>query len=53
LTRKVTASPSVKAQLERQGVDAMSSDPEVVRETMVRYIAKWSALVKAAGISID
>lgn len=53
LVKKVTLSTTVKAQLEKQGVDAMSSEPEAVRDTMVRYIAKWTALVKAANIKID
>ncbi len=53
LVKKVTLSPTVKSQLEAQGVDPLSSEPEAVRETMIRYIAKWTALVKAANIKVD
>lgn len=53
MVKKTVLSPLVKEQLARQGVDAMSSEPEAVRETMVRYIAKWTALVKTANIRID
>jgi tripartite-type tricarboxylate transporter receptor subunit TctC len=53
LTRKVVDSPQVKTQLSAQGVDAMSSDPQAVRDVLVQYIARWAALVKAVGISVE
>ena len=53
LIRGVVALPAVKDQLAKQGVESMASEPEVVRELLIRYIAKWSAVVKAAGIATD
>jgi tripartite-type tricarboxylate transporter receptor subunit TctC len=53
LVKQLTATPEIKAQMERSGVEAVWSEPDAVRDMLIRYIAKWSDLVKATGMSIE
>ncbi len=47
---KVMARPDVKQQLASMGIDGFSSTPEELRDYVQSEIAKWSRMVKDAGI---
>jgi tripartite-type tricarboxylate transporter receptor subunit TctC len=48
--RKATADPEIRKRLELDGSRVVSSTPEELRNTISVEIAKWTKLVKAAGI---
>jgi len=47
------ATPSVKAQFAQMGADTVSSTPDEYRRIMQQESARWGALVKRAGITLD
>lgn len=48
--RKAAADPDIRERLERDGSRVVSSSPDELRKTISTEIAKWTKLVKAAGI---
>ena len=48
--RKATADLEIRKRLELDGSRVVSSTPEELRNTISVEIAKWTKLVKAAGI---
>ena len=49
-TAKAVASADVRDKLAQQGVDAESSTPGEVSALLKREIARWTKIIKAAGI---
>jgi tripartite-type tricarboxylate transporter receptor subunit TctC len=43
-------SPDIKQRIEADGSQIVLGSPEDLRKTMVREIAKWSLVIKRAGI---
>lgn len=49
----VLRSPAVRAQLEEQGFDVVASSPEAYAALVGSEIARWSKVVKEAGITVE
>lgn len=50
---KVLQGPDTKSRMAAQGVDIVASTPQTLDDHLRSETAKWSKLVKAAGIKID
>jgi len=51
--RKTVAQPDIKARLDGQGVDIVALAPREFDQFLRDEIAKWSKIVKAAGLKVD
>ncbi|MFP5406242.1 MAG: tripartite tricarboxylate transporter substrate binding protein [Gammaproteobacteria bacterium] len=51
--RKIVAAPSVNDALARQGAEPLSNSPEEFESLLRAEIAKWSRVVKEAGITVN
>jgi tripartite-type tricarboxylate transporter receptor subunit TctC len=51
--RKAAADPGIRKRLELDGSRVVSSTPDELRNTISAEIAKWTKLVKAAGIHVQ
>jgi tripartite-type tricarboxylate transporter receptor subunit TctC len=50
---KSLATPEMREQLAKVGVNAASSTPEQLGQHLRSEVAKWAKIVKAAGIPIN
>lgn len=50
---KVLAMPDVREKLEKMGVDIVASTPEEFATYLQSEIRKWSAVIKAAGVTVE
>jgi tripartite-type tricarboxylate transporter receptor subunit TctC len=51
--QKVLANPETRALLSQQGMEVLTSTPEELRARMNAEAARWSAVVKSAGIKAE
>jgi tripartite-type tricarboxylate transporter receptor subunit TctC len=51
--RAVLADPEVIEALRKQGIEAIPSTPEALRERIAQDVAKWKKLAQETGISMD
>ena len=52
-TNTVLAEPAIRAKLAEMGYVAASSSPEELGKLLRSEIARWSALIKSVGITLD
>jgi tripartite-type tricarboxylate transporter receptor subunit TctC len=52
VVRAVNA-PDVKQLFERDGADVVASPPDVFARTLKAEIAKWSKVIRAAGVKLE
>lgn len=50
---KVLAMPDVREKLEKMGVDIVASTPDDFASYLQSEIRKWSAVIKAAGVTVE
>jgi tripartite-type tricarboxylate transporter receptor subunit TctC len=51
--RKILDSPEVRAVLAQQGMEILTGTPAELRDRMTRDLARWTNLVRAAGIKAE
>jgi tripartite-type tricarboxylate transporter receptor subunit TctC len=50
---KILHSPEVKAEIEKNGIEAVGNSPEEFREVIIAELARWKQIVAQTGVKME